>query len=100
MAGDIIDLTTAIKWCANFRKDFPNDIKAHNLSSSFFNDILHQENCAGIRMYNAIDDEGAKCIVLVGTDENGKDITDGCIIDRGDPCPNHCDSSSPLNGGE
>jgi hypothetical protein len=61
-------------------------------------EILNQENCVGIRAYYGIDGDGNKQLVFVGADQDEKDLFSGVILDKSVPCPNYCDSYSPLNG--
>ena len=60
--------------------------------------ILNQDGCEGIRIYNALNEEGKITFVLVGYDKEEKDMTDGFISDRGRLCPPKCTKEkSPLN---
>jgi hypothetical protein len=96
--GEPISLATASEWTANYRDEYPGEIRAHYYGSSILQDIIDQENAVGIRFYYAIDDLGVKQLVLVGVDADGKDITSGIVADRGSPCPTYCDSGdSTLN---
>jgi hypothetical protein len=96
--GQQIPLTEAVSMTANFRTAYPNSIKALFYGSEILNDILDQEDVVGIRMYFAIDEDGAKQLVLVGVDASGNDLYEGIVADRGYPCPTNCDTgSSPLN---
>jgi hypothetical protein len=58
--------------------------------------ILDQEQCVGIRIYNAVDDAGGPNYVLVGVTEEEKDLYDGELAEFGLGCPPHCDPDSPL----
>lgn len=60
--------------------------------------ILNQDGCEGIRIYNALNDEGKITFVLVGYDKDEKDKTDGFIADHAFICPPNCtNEKSPLN---
>lgn len=74
-----------------------------------FDAILRREDCKGIRIYYGMKDDDLRVhAIIVGFDENGKDIlpvagiADGIeppIIENGLPCPQYCpDSGSGLNG--
>lgn len=97
--GSYITLTQGTAWTGNYRSANPNATKAHFLGKSKLSEILAQTGCVGLRMYYAIDDTGAKELVIVGVASNGCDITTGLILDRSLPCPSYCDSTSALNGG-
>lgn len=92
-----IPLPLACSWTANFRKDCPNQTKAHFFGKVILQAILNQEGCVGIRAYNAIDDDGKRQLVLVGVDATEKDMVTGIIAERSIPCPPFCDTTSPLN---
>jgi hypothetical protein len=95
--GTAISLIQAQKLVNDFRTKFPTQIKGEFVGSNRVNDILDQENCMGIRIYNGYDEiEKRLSLVLVGVDRNGKDMTAGVIMDRLMPCPATCDASSAL----
>ena len=96
-SGAEISLADAQKLIADFKAKFPNEIKASFVGIDTLNLILQQENLMGVRVYYGYDTE-AKVIspVLVGVDNNGKDLT-AVLIDRMSFCPPNCDASSPLN---
>ena len=58
--------------------------------------LLAQTGCAGIRFYFGTKSDGSLALVLVGIDENEKDMTDGVMIEDHFPCPPFCDESSAL----
>jgi hypothetical protein len=55
-----------------------------------------QENCEGIRIYNALDDKGKITFVLVGYNKENNDMVDGKILDHIKLCPIYCPNKSPL----
>jgi hypothetical protein len=61
-------------------------------------ELLNQPGCAGIRVYQGMEEHGRRVLVLVGVDLEGKDLYLGRLEDKGWPCPPVCDDSSPLNG--
>ncbi len=92
-----ITKTEAITWTTNYRVANPNTIKAHAFGKNKIQGLLDQTNCVGFRAYHAIDNTGAKQLVLVGINADGEDLHDGIILDKSAPCPNNCDDYSPLN---
>jgi len=59
--------------------------------------ILEQEGCVGIRIYygkEGVLPEGPPQLIIVGTDEEGNDMSEGLILDTGLPCPSYCSSQS------
>jgi hypothetical protein len=97
MAGSIITLADGSKMTADFRKKFPNETIAAFYSDYVFNDIMEQEGCAGIRIYNAVDQEGNLTNVLVGVDDEGNDLVNGAIYNKAGLCPKYCSKGNPLN---
>ena len=97
-SGQIIPLPEAQEYVQEYRNRFPENIKAFFVGIEKVNDIISQDNCIGIRMYNGFDTKKNKAnLVLVGVDTNHKDMTDGIIVERLVTCPHTCDDSSALN---
>lgn len=101
--GEFITLETAISWTANYRNsDGYTGVKAQFYGIEKLKKILDQPNCVGIRIYNAIDDNGNHVKVLVGTDANENDLSNGLILERGLGCPIYCGGgggvTNPLQG--
>ena len=94
--SSVITLSEATTWTENYRNANPGATKAHFFGVNKLNLILNQSSCVGIRAYYAIDDDGAKQLVLVGVDANGEDLYNGVILDRSAPCPSWCALNSPL----
>lgn len=59
--------------------------------------LLKQPKARGIRFYYARAGDGKQQAVAVAVDENGNDLYDGDLIDRGFPCPPFCGVTNPLN---
>lgn len=97
MAGSIITLADGSTMTASFRRKFPNETRAVYYSSSVFSDLMAQEGCVGIRIYNALDAEGNMTNVMVGVDEHGDDLIQGKVYDTGSRCPVDCSSTNSLN---
>lgn len=96
-SGGPISLEEAQVYVDEFRKKFPDEIKAIFMGSVNFNALLDQKDCIGIRIYNGYDTkEGRMNFVFVGVSSEGSDITEGVIMDRGWPCPKYCDINSEL----
>lgn len=96
-SGKQITLQEAQDLIKAFETKFPNQIKASFYGKDTLNLILNQEGVIGIRIYYGYDSVAKKlAAVLIGVDENGKDMT-AILIDRGEDCPAACDPTSPLN---
>lgn len=97
MAGSIITLAEGSIMTAEFRKAYPNVTKAVYYTANVYEDLLAQTGCVGIRIYNAINEDGILTNVLVGVDRDGNDMVNGKVYDRGTFCPNDCSITNPLN---
>lgn len=72
-----------------------------------FDALLQREDCKGIRIYYGMKDTQNVHAIIVGIDQEGKDIlpvsgtvadgTDPVIIENGLPCPANCPPPSGLN---
>ena len=59
--------------------------------------ILNQEGCEGIKIYNALNEENKITFVLVGYNKDFNDMTDGYIADKAAICPEQCyGGATPL----
>ncbi len=92
-----ITLTTAAEWTRNYRTANPSATKGHFYGKNAIEAILAQEGCVGIRIYYAIDNTGAKQLVLVGATTAENDLYYGVLAERGAPCPTRCGANNPLN---
>ena len=97
-SGKVITLTVANKLTLDFRDGSPLETKAYFVGANKLNNILNQDDCIGIRIYNGFDIiKQKRNLVLVGVDKNCKDMINGIIVDRLVPCPVDCDATSSLN---
>lgn len=104
--GDPIPLETAQRWTANFQTSNPTGTKAHFFGFEIIRQILAEEGCVGIRMYYALDDNGKRQLVLVGTNAAGENLIpkslklDGeeefIVADASYPCPSFCPQITGL----
>lgn len=93
-----ISLEEAKKLVQNFQKKLKGDeVKAQYLGGEAIRKLLDQPGCVGVRIYYAENDEGKPELVIVGVTAEGKDLTDGIILERNMPCPPFCFDESELN---
>ena len=92
-----IPLATASEWTKNYRNANPGATIAHFFGKDAIEAILSQENCVGIRIYYALDQNGAKQLIITGTDANQNDLCNGKLAERSLPCPSMCSETNPLN---
>ena len=97
MAGSIITLAEGSVMTAEFRKVHPNATKAVYYTADVYEDLLAQTDCVGIRIYNAINEDGKLTNILVGVDRFGNDMTTGKVYDNGHRCPSSCSITNSLN---
>jgi hypothetical protein len=97
---NVIPLELAQEWAARWRNSGTNEVKAYWIPKIDVTEILEKEEVANIRGYLGIDDLGEFKMMLVGVDENDKDLIDyekgHFVYDFTQACPNFCDIKSPL----
>lgn len=95
--GEFIDLNEAKTLAHDFQTSNSSSHKCYYVGVEKLQQIIDQNGCMGIRIYRALDKtRGEETLVIVGVNEDCKDMTDGKILDRSEPCPNVCDTASPL----
>lgn len=93
-----ITLVKAAEMTKRFRDSQPiGTIIAHAYDKGIIQEIIDQPMCQGIRIYNAIDDNNLKTLVITGIDNNGVDLFNGVLAEYSDKCPNACPPANPLN---
>lgn len=58
--------------------------------------ILDQPGCVGLRYYFGANTDGSTALILVGVDEENRDMSTGTIIDNHYPCPPFCPDQTDL----
>ena len=96
--GGPINRDQAKKWTANYRASGRGKTNSHLFGVETVKSLLEQDGCVGMRIYYALDDKGVQQLLLVGTDAEGSDMTEGLILDLSSPCPPDCSVSSELAG--
>jgi hypothetical protein len=92
-----IKLEDAVRLTRNYRDIAGEDsFRAGYFGRNAIQKILDQQQCVGIRIYNAVNDEGSPNYVLVGVTEDEKDLYDGELAEYSLGCPPYCDPNSPL----
>lgn len=93
-----ITLQEAIDWTTNYRTSVGSEeTRGHFFGKDAIEAIFDQANCTGMRIYYALDGNGAKQLVIVGVTSTGDDLYEGLLAERSLTCPANCASSSPLN---
>ncbi len=94
-----ISLNEAAELTQRFRDNLPviDDTIAEYFGKSALEDLLSQYGCIGIRIYYGIDSDMKKHLVMVGVNEDGNDLYDGALMERGTICPPYCSTENPLN---
>lgn len=88
--GGAISKQTAEAWINNFRsKAQPKEVTAHLFGREIIEQVLAQPGCVGIRIYYALDNNGAKQLIIYGVDKDGNGI-ENVIADQSIPCPPFC----------
>ena len=64
----------------NFQQANPAEIAGYEVGRVILDQILNQPLCAGLKVYNAINDSGEKTLVFVGMDQNGQPLLNYTVI--------------------
>ena len=110
--GEDIGYEAGAKMIKRYFDQNNDDVLAFFLGRNIIESILAQPGVAGIRMFNAINDNGIRQLVLVGADNKGNNILQytaintegqlekkkGIVADRAKVCPPICGDSD--TGGE
>jgi len=95
-----VTLNQAQRWTAEYQKTAgEGELVAGYFGRNIFDKILSQEQAVGVRIYKAKHDNGDDVFVLVGVDDEGKDITSGIVGEGILPCPPICDDNMTLQKG-
>lgn len=97
--GHSINLADAARFTAAYRDTKGDDFLAGYFGKGAIQGILDQQGCVGLRIYNAIDDNNKRTLVVVGVTVDNKDISDGELAEFMIGCPPYCDQGSPLFSG-
>ncbi|HEY6952498.1 MAG TPA: hypothetical protein VI758_08820 [Bacteroidota bacterium] len=93
-----VTLAEAAELTKNHRESMKEgDAKGAFFGSGIYRKILAQSNCVGIRIYNAMHNDGSPTFVLVGVDEFGFDLLGGILGQMAMLCPPWCYVFGPLN---
>lgn len=95
-ANHQIPLAEAVEMTRRYRESV--ETRSVSFPRAPVDELLKQPGCAGIRIYPARKADSKLTYVLVGTDDQGNDMTEGILIDDGYPCPPICPDGSALNG--
>jgi len=99
MSKFTITLDDAKNWAKEWQTNPPKDLaKAHLIPGEALSELLATEGVVNVRAYMGVDETGTQKLMIVGVDDDGKDLIDEnhLIYDKTNPCPNVCDPSSPL----
>ncbi|HPF61429.1 MAG TPA: hypothetical protein PLI93_05135 [Gemmatimonadales bacterium] len=91
-----ISLQDATRFVERARQADLLSILAWSYPSDLIRELCDQAGAGRVRLYLGVNDEDLPTIILLATDDAGKDMTSGIILDYAWPCPPECDSDSPL----
>ena len=96
------DHTISIEDASALTRNYRMQAGTGSIKGGFFGraaieQVLSQEGVVGIRYYYAKENNERPVLILVGVDENGKDLYEGFVCERAIPCPPYCGGFNPLN---
>lgn len=94
-----IGLDDAAAMTERYRDNRSTDqtIIAEYFGKDAITEIFAQQDCVGMRIYYALDEQMIQKLVIVGVDGNGDDLYNGKLAEFGLTCPANCAASNPLN---
>ena len=109
--SQFISLTEAIKMTAAYRQNRNDILKSEyqernilciseTIERSQIEELMNQAGCVKLRIYYGMDDDLLVHAVLVGVDDDDKDILpigEEMILEKNVRCPDDCPPDSPLN---
>ena len=78
--GEAISHELAAEFVNAHAKITPEGVTSYVIGRNIIDEILAQQGCAGIRFYNALNENNQKTLVYVGIDADGKDIVKKVIV--------------------
>jgi hypothetical protein len=78
--GEEIGLELGAEFITAFQEKHPNEAGSYQVGRNIIDQILAQPGCAGLRFYNALNEDGQKTLVYVGVDAEGKDLVKSTVI--------------------
>ncbi|TGD77923.1 hypothetical protein [Hymenobacter wooponensis] len=100
-AGDPVSIPTAKKYANKYKSKYKGNTSSNYCSIQAIEDIKAATNCYGIRVYRILNDDNTHGIVVVGVDEQGRDITttksnnaeDVLAVESYEKCPHNCNGA-------
>ena len=80
--GEAIDHNLAGTMIRTSVETHPDAFKAVTIGRNIIAEILAQPGCAGMRFYDAINEEGQKTLVYVGVDASGNNMLEKVVVDQ------------------
>ena len=78
--GEEISHELAVDFVHAFRTNFPTEQPGFTVGRDIIDQILAQPGCVGIRLYNAINEEGQKTMVYLGIDADGNNLLKRTVV--------------------
>ncbi len=96
--GSIITLEEAQNLAKAFNEKYKDETISSFIGSNNVRQILDQEGCVGLRIYNGFNNETQKiAFVIVGVDSEDTELVgDGIIFDELASCPTMCPINSEI----
>ena len=96
--GEYISKENAKQLIDRYKGTYGESIKrAFLYDNDLVEGVLNGDNCEGLRIYMGLNEDEEQCVVLVGTDSEGDDLTNNLILEIGKPCPPFCSASGYFN---
>ena len=81
--GEAIDHDLAKSLIQSYQETYPESFTGVTIGRDIIDQILAQPGCAGMRFYDAINENGQKTLVYVGVDASGNDMLKKVVVEKG-----------------
>jgi hypothetical protein len=78
--GEEISHELAADFIKAYQESNTGEIRGYQIGRNIIDQILTQPGCVGMRFYYGLNEAGAKTLVYVGVDADGKDIVKRTVV--------------------
>ena len=80
--GELISEELGAKMVKDFQDKYPDMQTNFSIGREILEKILSQPGCAGLRLFNAMDDLGNVSLVYIAVDEKGRTIDEYSVVEE------------------
>jgi hypothetical protein len=80
--GELISEELGAKMVKNFQDKYPDMQTNFSIGREIIEKILSQPGCAGLRLFNSMDDQGNVSLVYIAVDHKGRTIDEYTVVEE------------------